>query len=134
MEIVNRRAKFDYNLEEQFEVGIVLTGEEVKAVRTGGVDLAHSHGKIIGGELFLVGGVFSLTSGGDGGKSRKLLVHRQQVLELTNKMNQKKLVLVPVKLFFKGRLVKLRLALAKSKKKYEKRAALKKREESKISY
>lgn len=130
MIVFNKKAKFNYNLFERFEAGVVLTGAEVKALRGGRADLSNSYAKIISGEAYLVNanipaeGILNY----DPTRSRKLLLHKSELISLGSKMKQKKLTLVPVKVYTKGRLVKVQLALAKSKRKFEKKEAIKKKD------
>jgi SsrA-binding protein len=130
MRIFNKRAKFNYKLEnERIEAGISLTGGEAKAVRTGHLDLTNSFAKIVGGEVFLInanipvlGAKYAPT------RTRKLLLHRKEIISILSKMRQKKLTLVPIKMYTKDRLIKLELALGKSKRKFEKKEAIKKKD------
>lgn len=130
MKIVNRKAHFDYSLGEKFEAGIKLTGAEVKAVRQGSVSLADSYVKIIGQEAFLINAFiapyeFADHQGYDPKRSRKLLLHKKETLALLTKMKQTNLTLVPVSMYTIRQLVKLEVALARGKKKWDKRRALK---------
>lgn len=131
MSIFNKKANFTYSLEaERVEAGISLTGAEAKAVRTGHADLSDSHAKIISGEIFLVNAKIypQNVKGADTTRRRKLLLHKSEIVSLGTKMKQKKLTLVPIKLYTKGPLVKLELGLGKPKRKFEKREALKKKD------
>ncbi|HTK03682.1 MAG TPA: SsrA-binding protein [Alphaproteobacteria bacterium] len=121
MRIFNKRASFEYELTgEKIEAGIVLTGMEAKAVRTTGADLSQAYVKILGNEVFLINANIASSTG-----SRKLLLHRKEILALTTKMHQGKLAIVPVELYNKKRLVKLKLTLGKPKRKFEKKEAVK---------
>jgi len=130
MKIINKKANFQYKLEnERFEAGIALTGGEVKAVRNGRGDISQSYAKVLNGEIFLInanlpvlGAKVSPT------RSRKLLLHKKEIISILTKAKQKKLTLIPTKLYTKGRLIKAELALGKSKKKYEKRESIKKKD------
>ena len=130
MRIINKKAKFNYNLSERFEVGIVLTGAEVKALKTGRADLSNSYAKIVGGEAYLVNA--NIPAQGvqnyDATRSRKLLLHKNELISLGTKMKQKQLTLVPIRVYTKGRLVKAEIALAKSKRKFEKKESIKKKD------
>jgi SsrA-binding protein len=128
MKITNKRARFDYQIFESIEAGISLTGGEARAVRTGHINLTNSFVKIIGKEAYLVNANIPIV-----GKkyynptvSRKLLLHKSQILDLLVKSKQKKLTIVPISVYTRKRLIKLELALAKSKRKFEKKDALKK--------
>lgn len=122
MKFTNRKATFNYQIFERIETGIVLSGSDVKRIRLGKVELTSAHAKIVSGEVFLVGAVF------DSHKSRKLLLHKKEIISLDSKMKQKKLTLVPLSLYTKGRLFKVELALARTKRKFEKKETLKKRD------
>ena len=123
MKIFNKKAKFNYNLLEKYEAGIALTGKEVKAFRKGAVDLSSTYGKIIDGEVYLVGANFSVDT--DPTRSRKLLLHKKEITSILTKLKAKRLTLVPTKMYNKRRLVKLELALAKPKKQFSKKESKK---------
>lgn len=127
---VNKKAYHDYEILDKYEAGIVLLGMEIKAIRQGKVNLKGSYGKILGGpnlELFLVG-VHIGVQEGDPIKTRKLLMHRREIGSLIGKLEQKKLTLVPLKIYLKNNQAKIELGLAKGKKLYDKREAIKKRD------
>jgi SsrA-binding protein len=123
MRIVNRKAKRDYKIIERFESGIVLTGAEVKAVRAKRADLTGAYAKFIEGELFLVNAKINAQGAREAAvtRSRKLLLHKPELVSLASKMKQKRLTVIPIALYTKGRLVKAELALAQNKKKFQKR-------------
>ena len=131
MKISNRRAKFDYALEpEKVEAGLSLTGGEAKAVRTGHADLSVSVARIMNGEAYLINANIPVAGAVkyDAKRTRKLLLHSGEILAISTKMKQRKLTLVPVKMYTKGRFVKIELALGKPKKKFEKKEAIKKKD------
>jgi len=130
MKIINRKAKFNYQWIENIEAGIVLAGHEVRAVKNGKVDLATSYAKIMGDEVYLINANIASAFSGDYNptQARKLLLHRDQITSLRTKMQAKKLTLVPTKMYTKNRLIKVDIALAKTKRKYEKKE-LKKRKD-----
>ena len=133
MRVVNKRAKHDYQLLDKFEAGIVLTGAEVKSVLEGKIHLEEAYARIIQGELFLVNAHihpyrFADTKNIDPRQTRKLLVHKKEIVSLVSKIKKKKLTLIPVSCYTRGRKIKLKLALAKAKKKYEKKEAKKRRD------
>lgn len=133
MKIVNRRATFDYEIRERFEAGINLLGSEVKAVRLGQVDLAGSHVRIIGSEAYLLNSKifpykYGRPEGYDERRTRKLLLHKKEIIALKSKMEGEGLTIVPLSLYTKRGLIKAELALAKGKKKYQKKQAIKKRD------
>lgn len=126
----NKKAQFNYNLFERVEVGIALNGGEVKAVRGGKADLSNSYAKIIGNEIYLVNANMPV----DGKKDytptriRKLLLHKNEITTIMSKIKAKKLTLVPTKLYTKGSLIKAEIALAKSKREFEKKESIKKKD------
>jgi len=126
MKKINRKSGFKYNLFEKYEAGISLTGAEVKAFRRGSVDLSQSFAKIIGGEAHLVNANFAIDK--DATRTRKLLLHKKEILSINAKIKAKKLTLVPTKIYNKGRRIKVEVALAKSKKEFEKKDLIKRRD------
>lgn len=129
MKVDNLKARYNYQLFESFEAGIALLGWEASAIRHKDVSLASSHVKAVGGELFLVGMIVSpLSATIDASRSRKLLLHKREIIALITKMKSKKLIIVPISVYTKGRRVKLRIALAKAKREFEKRETIKKRD------
>ena len=129
----NRKAKFDYEIVESFEAGIELSGAEVKSAREGGVNLTGS--RVIFNEdgVWVVGMnipkyKFDSSTEFDPLRSKKLLLHREEIGALGTKMKSAGLTCVPVRLYNKGSLIKLQIALVRGKKKYEKRDLIKKRE------
>jgi len=129
----NRRARHEYEIIEVFEAGIVLQGTEVKAMRQGRANLADSFARIDEGELWLYNCHISPYDHGnrfnhDPVRKRKLLMHRKQIIKLLSRIKEKGLTLVPLKLFFKGNLAKVDLALVRGKQLYDKREAIAKRD------
>lgn len=132
MKISNKKAFFDYQISETFEAGIALFGFEVKSVRLGKADLSGSFVRIIGNQAFLVNGkIFPYQQsheGYDERRTRKLLLHKNEIISLKSKVEGSNLSLVPVSLYIKHGFVKLEIGLGKGKKKYEKRESIKKRD------
>jgi len=131
---VNRRARHDFFIVDEYEAGLVLQGTEVKSLRLGKVNLKDSYARIVDGEVFVyqlhIGAYpFAYYNNHEPLRTRKLLLHRQEIKRLYSKVNEKGHTLVPLKLFFKGGKVKLALALAKGKRQYDKREAIKRRDE-----
>ena len=129
----NRKARFDYNILEVYKTGIVLTGNEVKSLRQGKVNLQDSFGRVENGEIWIFGMHISPYSAADQSKinplrQRKVLLQKKEIVKLVGKVAEKGLTLVPLKVYFDGNWAKLDLGLAKSKKKYEKREKLRHRE------
>ncbi|MFA5539505.1 MAG: SsrA-binding protein SmpB, partial [Gemmobacter sp.] len=130
----NRRARFDYAIEDDIEVGIVLTGSEVKSLRTGQSNIAESYASVEGGELWLVNshiaaykqaGVF----GHEERRRRKLLVSRKELSRLWQAIGREGMTLVPLVMYFNHRgIVKLKIGIAKGKKAHDKRATEAKRD------
>ena len=124
----NRRARFDYFLEEQFEAGLVLTGTEVKALRMGKANIAESYAATEGREIVLINA--NIPEYGPANRfnheprrPRKLLLHRKQIDKLIGAAQREGRTLVPTRLYFNDKgLVKLEVALAKGKKEHDKRA------------
>ncbi len=127
MKIVNKRAKFDYELGKRFEAGIVLSGGEAKAVRTGHCDLSRSFAKILNDEAYLINAVIPVTGAlnYDASRTRKLLLHRREIAEIQGNSKQKRLTIVPTSVYTKGRLIKVGIALGKPKRKFEKKQTIK---------
>lgn len=131
--IVNRRARFDYEITENFEAGLVLTGTEIKAIREGRVNLGDSYARPDGGEMWLVNSHISQYSSGTVNnheplRSRKLLLHRSEIVRLTRAVAAQGLTVVPMRLYFKGHRVKVELGLGRGRKRYDKRRAIRDRE------
>ena len=129
----NRRARHDYELLEHFECGIRLTGDEVKSLRGGRASLVDCYGRVRDGELWLEGLHIPPYEQGDTRthlpvRPRKLLVHRREIEGIARQVNEKGLSLVPLRVYFVHGLAKVELALARGKRKYEKRQSLAKRE------
>lgn len=134
MKISNRRAFADYTLFERIEAGIHLLGAEVKAVKLGHADITGSHVRITGSEAYLIGSkiypyTYARPESFDESRTRKLLLHKKELMTLKGKTDGQNLTIVPVSLYTRGGFIKLELALAKGKKQYEKKAAIKKREQ-----
>lgn len=132
--IQNRKARFNFEILETFEAGLVLHGYEVKAVRSGKGRLEGSFVIIRGGEAFLVGATIAPFQPANTPKSydperpRKLLLSKKELAHLENQTETARLTAVPLKLYNAGRNIKLELALARGKKKYDKRETLKARD------
>ncbi len=130
----NKKAAFNYFFEERFEAGIVLEGWEVKSVREGKVQLTDGYVVVREGELFLIGcQINPLKSASthvnpDNVRTKKLLMHKEQIRKLIGKVDQKGFTLVPINLHWKDGKVKLDLALAKGKAEHDKRNVIKDRE------
>ena len=130
----NKKAYFNYHIEERYEAGIILMGWEIKAIRSGQVQLTDGYVVIKDGELSLIGlRINPLKSASThvnpiADRIRKLLMHKAEIRRLIGKVEQKGFTLVPLKLYYKGGLVKVELALAKGKAEHDKRNTIKDRE------
>jgi SsrA-binding protein len=133
MKIMNKRASFDFELHEHFEAGINLTGAEVKAVKLGHADLTGSHVRIIGSEAYLINAQvfpyqYARPEGYDERRTRKLLLHKKEILSLKAKMDGQNLTVVPISMYTRHSLIKLELALGKGKKQFQKKEAKKRKD------
>ncbi len=129
----NRKARYDYHIEETYEAGIALLGSEVKSIRQGRANLRDSYAAFDGGELYLHNCHVSPYEQAsrfnpDPLRRRKLLMHREEMRRLIGKVEEKGLTLVPLSLYLKGPHVKVSLALARGKKQYDRREDIKQRE------
>jgi SsrA-binding protein len=132
---VNKRARFDYAMERELEAGIVLSGQEVKSVKTGNVSLKGSHVAITRDEAFLLNAHISPYKyagelpGYEPTRSRKLLLHRKEISGLIGKYKEQGMAVVPIEMYVKSGLVKVKLGIGRGKKQYDKREAIRKRED-----
>lgn len=130
----NRRARFDYHIEDDLEAGIMLLGSEVKSLRQGGSNIADSYASVEGGELWLINGYIApylqaRTWGHDERRRRKLLVSRRELARLWSATAREGMTLVPIKMYFNDRgMVKIRIGIAKGKKLADKRETSAKRD------
>lgn len=133
MKVVNRQAYHKYQILDRFEAGIKLTGPEVKSVKGGRIKLAGAFVKIQDSEGYLVNAQippypFARQEGYDPDRSRKLLLHKKEIIALKSKLKQRNLTIIPLSCYTKRGLVKVELGLAKGKRKWEKREAKKRRD------
>lgn len=129
---INREARKEYELLDKFEVGIVLTGPEVKVIRQGKVSIADAFVRVKNGEIFLLGmHISEYAAKGyvdqDPDRDKKLLMHKKEIAKLQRKLNEKGLTIVPLSVYPKDRLIKVEIALARGKKLHDKREDLKKK-------
>lgn len=134
MKIINKKAAFDYSIIDRYEAGVALMGSEVKSLRDGRATLDGSFVKLIGTEAYLIGGhifpyPFSRQENYDPKRTRKLLLHKKELIKLKHRIDADGLTLIPVSWYTKGPRIKLEIALAKGKKQYEKREIIKKRDD-----
>ena len=130
---VNRKAHFEYFVEEKYECGIALIGSEVKSLRQGHISLADSYATIKGGEVFLLNAhipCYEKTSSykEDERRTRKLLLHRREIDRLERKIKDKSYTLIPLRVYFKDGLVKVEISLAKGKHLYDKKESIKEKD------
>lgn len=135
MKIVNKKAYFEYEILDRIEAGIHLTGAEVKSLKCGHATLTGAFVRILGSEAYLVNAqifpyIYARPEGYDPKRTRKLLLHKKEIISIKSKLDGANLTLVPLAWYNKGPLVKLEVGLARGKKKHEKREA-KKREDQK---
>ena len=133
MEIQNRKARHNYFIKEEYECGIVLKGTEIKAIRDGSCNIEDSYGHIKKGELFILnmfigeykqGNIFNHQET----RTRKLLMHKNEILKINEKVKLEGYTLIPIRLYFKKNIVKISLGLCKGKKDYDKRETIKERD------
>ena len=133
MKITNKRAFYNYEILESLETGIYLNGAEVKSVKGGRMSLEGSFVKIIGSEVYLVNAeiyayFYARPEGYEARRTRKLLLHKKEILSLKTKMKSDKLTIVPLECYNSHGWVKMKIGLAKGKKEYEKREKIKRRD------
>lgn len=133
LEISNKKAYFDYYIEDIYEVGIVLTGTEIKSIRKGSANLKDCYAKIKNNELLLLN--MFIAPYGEGNRfnheerrTRKLLMHKKEIMKLEQKTEKEGYTLIPVKLYFKNNKVKILLGIGKGKKVFNKKQVIKERE------
>lgn len=130
----NKKAFFDFFIEEKYEAGVVLEGWEVKAVREGRVNLKESYVVVMRGEVYLIGchitplGMASTHIRPDATRTRKLLLHKEQISKLIGKVEQAGYTLVPLDMHYTRGRIKVQIGLAKGKKQHDKRESIKQRD------
>ena len=133
IEIKNRKALYDYTISDTYEAGIVLTGTEIKSIREGKANLKDSYAIIKNHECFILGMHISPYDKGnrfnhDETRTRKLLLHKSEILKIKDKIEIKGYTLVPIKLYFSKNKAKLLLGIGKGKKVYDKRESMKEKD------
>ena len=133
MEILNRKARYDYHIEDEYEAGLALTGTEIKSIRNGKMNIKDSYAIIKNEEIYLLnahiasyekGNIFNHNET----RTRKLLMHKKEIKKLNNKLILEGYTLIPLKVYFVRGKAKILLGLAKGKKSYDKREDIKKRD------
>ncbi|HEY8921300.1 MAG TPA: SsrA-binding protein SmpB [Candidatus Limnocylindria bacterium] len=130
---VNRRARHEYAVEETLEAGLALTGTEIKSIRAGRVNLAEAYARIERGEAWLIGAHIAPYEQGNRNnheptRTRKLLLHRDQIAELVGRTQAKGFTLVPLRLYIRNGMAKLEIGVARGKKAYDKRRTIAERD------
>ena len=138
MEIINRKANYDYDIIDKIECGIVLTGTEIKSIRNGNANLKDSYAVIKNNEVFLLGMHISEYKQGnifnhDEKRTRKLLLHKKEILKLKKEIELDGITLIPTKIYLKKNKVKVEIGIAKGKKNYDKRESIKERDLKRIN-
>lgn len=133
MEIKNRKAYYDYDIETEYEAGIVLKGTEIKSIREGKANLKDSYAIIKNGEAFLLNMHISPYEKGnifnhEETRTRKLLLNKKEILKIKEAIERDGYTLVPIKLYFKKNRAKISIGIARGKKNYDKREAIKKKD------
>lgn len=129
----NRKARHDYSIDDTFEAGLVLTGTEIKSIRAGHVNLRDGFAVVKEGELWLMNAHIAPYDQGtyanhEPRRPRKLLMHRREINRIAGKLQEKGFTLVPLRLYLKNNRAKIELGLARGKKQYDKRVALREKE------
>jgi len=130
---LNRRARHDYAIEQTLEAGLVLTGTEIKSIRAGRANLAEAYARVERGEAWLIGAHIAPYEQGNRNnheptRTRKLLLHRDQIAELVGRVQSKGYTLVPLRLYLKDGLAKLEIGIARGKKTHDKRRSIAERD------
>ena len=133
MEILNRKARYDYEIEDTYEAGIVLTGTEIKSIREGKVNIKDSYAIIRNNEIYLLNTQISTYKEGnifnhEEDRTRKLLLHKKEILKLRDKLEVEGYTLVPLKIYFIKNKAKVLIGVAKGKKNYNKKETIKERD------
>ncbi len=130
---VNKKAYYDYEVLKQVEAGLALLGSEIKSIREGRVQIREAYARPEGGEMWLIGAHIAqyAPAGAEGHeptRKRKLLLHKSQIRELSRAVLEQGLTLIPLRMYLKGGIAKVEIALVKGKKRHDKRASIAKRD------
>ena len=133
MEINNRKARYNYQIIDKIEAGIVLTGTEIKSIRDGKANIKDSYASVKNGEAFLINMHISTYENGnifnhDETRTRKLLLHKNEILKLNDKVRIEGFTLIPLKVYLKNGRAKVLVGICRGKKNYDKREDIKKRD------
>jgi len=127
--VTNKKARYEYEIIDSIEAGIVLLGSEVKSLREGRASIGDAYARVVKGELWIIGMHISVYNQAtyqnhEPLRERKLLVHKNELKKLVRRIVEKGMTIVPLKLYFKNNIVKLELGIARGKRKYEKKEAI----------
>ncbi len=133
MEILNRKARYEYFIEQAYEAGIELTGTEIKSIRNGNCNIKDSYGIVKNHEIYLLNMFVSTYKEGnifnhEESRTRKLLLHKKEIKKIEECLEQQGLTLIPIKLYFKNNKLKVEIAVCRGKKNYDKRESLKEKD------
>jgi SsrA-binding protein len=133
MEIVNRKAKFDYYIEREIEAGIELKGTEIKSLRKGSADLKDSYIRIKNNEAFIINMYIAKYDEGnifnhDERRERKLLLHKKEIIKLKSEIKEDGYTLIPIKAYLKGSVIKISVGVCRGKHNYDKRESIKEKD------
>lgn len=133
MEILNRKARYDYEIKDTYEAGIVLKGTEIKSIRNGNANLKDSYAIVRNNEVFLLNMYISPYEQGninnhEETRTRKLLLNKKEIFKIRDSIDMDGYTLVPIKLYFKDNKAKIELGIARGKKSYDKRETIKERD------
>ena len=136
VEVKNKKAYFDYFIEEEYECGIVLKGTEIKSIRKGSVDLKDTFARIKNGEAYVLNMYIAKYDEGnrfnhDERRERKLLLHKKEILKIDNEVTTKRYTLIPLKIYFVKGKAKVELGVCQGKKLYDKRESIKEKDQKK---
>ncbi len=133
MEIINRKARFDYFIEDEIEAGIVLKGTEIKSLRKGSADLKDTYVRIKNNEAFIINMYIAKYEEGnifnhDERRERKLLLHKKEIKKLEERVKKEGYTLIPIRAYLKKNLIKISIGICRGKKNYDKRNSIKERD------
>lgn len=139
MEILNRKAHYNYFIKETYEAGIELVGTEIKNIRKGSCNINECYGRVKNGEIFLTNMYIAKYDEGnrfnhDERRERKLLLHKREILKINELVTQKKYTIIPLKLYFVRNKVKVSLGICQGKKNYDKRESIKEKDMQRKEY
>ena len=131
--VTNRKARYEYEIIDRIEAGLVLVGSEVKSLRAGRANLGDSYARVIKGEIWIIGMHISpykeaTFQNHDPLRERKILLHRNEIKKLARRVEEKGFTLIPLRLYFKNNIAKLELGLARGKRQYDKKVVIAQRD------